>query len=69
MRSGILTARHPAYDPAVLYAELQRNSISASYRRTRDHGFWLRFSPHFYNTEEEIDCVLNVLSEAVKSFI
>ena len=69
MRSGILTARHPACDPAMHYAELQRNSVSASYRRTRDHGFWLRFSPHFYNTEEEIDCVLNVLSEAVKSFI
>ena len=67
LRSGILTARHPAKDPSGLNAALEKASVSASYRRTRDHGFWLRFSPHFYNTSAEIDRVLDVLSEAVKS--
>jgi selenocysteine lyase/cysteine desulfurase len=46
---------------------LEKALISASYRKTRDHGFWLRFSPHFYNTEQEIDRVLDVLSESIKS--
>ena len=67
LRSGILTTRHPAKDPAELIATLEQASISASYRKTRDHGFWLRFSPHFYNTVEEIDRVLDVLSGAIKS--
>jgi len=66
LRSGILTTRHPSKDPAELMASLEKADVSASYRKTRDHGFWLRFSPHFYNTEQEIDRVLDVLSEAVK---
>ncbi|MEI6376881.1 MAG: aminotransferase class V-fold PLP-dependent enzyme [bacterium] len=67
LRSGILTTRHPGKAPSKLYADLEKASISASYRRTRDHGFWLRFSPHFYNTRSEIDRVLDVLSDAIKS--
>jgi selenocysteine lyase/cysteine desulfurase len=62
LRSGILTARHPAKDAGLLYAELEKGGVSASYRRTRDHGFWLRFSPHFYNTAGEINRVLDILS-------
>ena len=67
LRSGILTTRHPGKDPSKLNLALEKASISASYRRTRDHGFWLRFSPHFYNTKAEIDRVLDVLAEAVRS--
>jgi len=67
LRSGILTARHPAHDPARLHMSLEAASISASCRKTRNHGAWLRFSPHFYNTAAEIDRVLEVLSEAIKS--
>ena len=66
LRSGIVTTRHPGKDPAELIVSLEKAGVSASYRKTRDHGFWLRFSPHFYNTEQEIDRVLDVLSEAVK---
>jgi selenocysteine lyase/cysteine desulfurase len=62
LRSGILTARHPGKDSALLFAELEKGGVSASYRRTRDHGFWLRFSPHFYNTPAEIERVLDILS-------
>ena len=67
LRSGILTTRHAGHDPAVLFKTLEQAGISASCRKTRNHGFWLRFSPHFYNTTSEIDRVLDVLSEAVKS--
>ena len=67
LRSGILTARHPAHDPARLFTALEQAGISASCRKTRNHGTWLRFSPHFYNTAEEINRVLDVLSEAIKS--
>ena len=65
LRSGILTTRHPSKDPAPLFAELERAQISASCRKTRDHGTWLRFSPHYYNTAAEIDRVLNVLSDSI----
>jgi selenocysteine lyase/cysteine desulfurase len=46
---------------------MEKALISASCRKTREHGTWLRFSPHFYNTTAEIDRVLNVISEALKS--
>lgn len=66
LRSGILTARHPAKDPALIFAALERAHISASCRKTRSHGIWLRFSPHYYNTAAEIDRVLDTLSESLK---
>ena len=66
LRSGILTARHPGKSPELLFAALERSHISASCRKTRDFGTWLRFSPHFYNTSQEINRVLDVLSEALK---
>ena len=65
LRSGILTARHPAHDPALLSTELERAGVVASLRKTREHGVWLRFSPHYYNTVAEIDRVLDILSGAV----
>ena len=61
LRSGIVTTRHPSNDPASLLAALEKAGIAASLRKTRDHGFWLRFSPHFYNTAEEINRTLDVL--------
>jgi len=66
LRSGIIAARHPGYDPALLFASLERAFISASLRKTRDYGVWLRFSPHFYNTSEEIERVTDVLSESIR---
>ena len=65
LRSGIVTTRHPDSDPAMHFAALEKAGIAASLRKTRDHGFWLRFSPHFYNTPEEIDHTLDVLSSAI----
>lgn len=66
LRSGIVTARHPAKDPSLMFASLEKAHISASCRKTRSLGTWLRFSPHFYNTAGEIDRVLDVLSEALR---
>jgi selenocysteine lyase/cysteine desulfurase len=64
LRSGIVTGRHPGSDPANLFSALDKAGIAASLRNTRDHGFWLRFSPHFYNTASEIDRTLDVLDSA-----
>ena len=66
LRSGILTARHPGKAPELLFAALERAHISASCRKTREQGTWLRFSPHYYNTSSEIDRVLDVISETLK---
>jgi len=67
LRSGILAARHPSKDPADLFSAMEKAHISASCRKTREYGTWLRFSPHFYNTTAEIDRVLDVLSDAINS--
>ncbi len=64
LRSGIVTARHPGKDPSLLFAVLEKAHVSASCRKTRDHGTWFRFSPHYYNTATEIDRALDVLSQA-----
>ena len=66
LRSGIVTARHPGSDPALLFASMEKAGIAASLRKTRNHGFWLRFSPHFYNTPEEINNTIDVISEFQK---
>jgi selenocysteine lyase/cysteine desulfurase len=67
LRSGIVTTRHPAKDPALLFATLEKSGIAASFRKTRNQGYWLRFSPHYYNTAEEIDRTLDVLGTAIKA--
>lgn len=67
LRSGILTARHPVKAPELLFAALEKAHISASCRKTRDYGTWLRFSPHYYNTSSEIDRVLDVISQPLKA--
>lgn len=64
-RSGIVTARHPGIAGDRLFAALEKNRITASLRMARDGGKWLRFSPHFYNTREEMDRVMAVLKEAI----
>ena len=66
LRSGILTARHPGRPPELLFAELEKAHVSASCRKTRDYGTWLRFSPHYYNTSSEMGRVLDILSESLK---
>jgi len=64
LRSGILTCRHPAKESAALFSRLGEAGIIASLRSLRDGSQWLRFSPHYYNSLEEIDRVGRVLRSA-----
>lgn len=60
-RSGILTCRHPDKDPSAQFAALEKAGVSASLRTRRDGARWLRFSPHFYNTREEMERIAGLL--------
>lgn len=55
LQSGIITCRMGG-DMKKLYMHLQESGIVVSVR----NGF-LRFSPHFYNTEEEVDQIIDAL--------
>lgn len=61
MRSGIITLTHPDRDIKQTARHLQENKISVSLRYNRNGQSWMRVSPHFYNTEEEIDRYANML--------
>ncbi len=49
-RAGIITCRKPDRDMAVVYQQLQAAGFICALREN-----WLRISPHFYNTEEEVE--------------
>ena len=49
-RAGILAFRHPAHDNTAVLDVLAAAGVTAAVRGGR-----LRFSPHFYNTEDDID--------------
>ena len=53
-RSGIVTFHHRR--SAELYEYLMANNVHVSLR----NGF-IRVSPHFYNTESDIDCLMELL--------
>jgi len=57
--SGIVAATHPRLNPSELVRRLDGKDIVLAARVGR-----LRFSSHFYNTEEEIDRALAALQEA-----
>lgn len=65
LRSGILTVRHESRDSEHLFRALESAKITASLRNTRDGRAWLRFSPHFYNTREEMDRIVATLRAAM----
>ena len=58
-QSGIITIR-PRDHAAVLYEQLTDSNIVISLR-----SGCLRFSPHFYNTQEEVATILDVLANAL----
>jgi selenocysteine lyase/cysteine desulfurase len=53
-RSGIVTFHH--HNAPGLYEHLKAHSVHVSLR----NGF-IRVSPHFYNTEEDIDCLIDLV--------
>ncbi len=60
--SSITTFRHPTADNSALWKALEKAGIIASLRHDREGRDYLRFSPHCYNTETEIDAAITVLS-------
>jgi len=59
--SGTTTFRHREASSTTLFAALEKAGVVASLRHDRAGRDYLRFSPHFYNTEEEIDRAVEVL--------
>ena len=62
-RSGIVTVTHPRRDINADYERLTGANITVSLRANRTGAHFIRFSPHFYNTEEEIDTAAAVLRQ------
>jgi len=60
-KSGIVSLEFPGQDHEKLRRICRRNQIVVSCREGR-----LRISPHFYNTIEELDCLVDVLASATK---
>ena len=59
--SGIVTCRKAAVDMAGAHARLASRNVITSLRSTRDGKHVLRFSPHFYNTDAELDQAVALL--------
>ncbi len=59
--SGITTLSHPRVPAEKFFGALEAAKIVASLRHDRTGHSYLRFSPHFYNSEAEIDRALQVL--------
>lgn len=59
--SGITTFRHPSKSATELFGTLEKAGISCSLRHDPQGRDYLRFSPHFYNTEAELDYALELL--------
>ncbi len=59
--SGITSVRKDDFDIEALYDKLKDIKMTLSCRQTRDRRYWLRFSPHLYNSKEEIKKVLEVI--------
>lgn len=55
-RLGIVSFRHPGQPSDRLHERLMERRIVVAYRRG-----WIRVSPHFYNSEEQIDELLKAL--------
>jgi cysteine desulfurase/selenocysteine lyase len=60
-RSGILTFRHSRVASDRLWEALMKNDIVVSLRFERGEQSWLRVSPHFYNSDAEIEKIAQVL--------
>jgi len=61
-QGGMLSAQKSGTDLQALHQQLADENITLSLRTDRNGEHYLRFSPHFYNTDDEIDRVLNRLT-------
>ncbi|HWY91497.1 MAG TPA: aminotransferase class V-fold PLP-dependent enzyme [Chthoniobacterales bacterium] len=62
--SGITTVGDSARDMKALFEQLTSERIICSPRQDRQGRQYIRFSPHFYNTEAEVDHILDVTARA-----
>jgi len=67
--SGITSFTHPHASMAGLFRQLESAGIIASLRHNRAGQELLRLSPHFYNTEAELDRALEVLRAGVSEAV
>jgi cysteine desulfurase/selenocysteine lyase len=63
--SSITTFKHSSASSAALFSALEKAGVIASLRHDRAGKDYLRFSPHVYNTEAEIDTAVGVLKSAL----
>ena len=61
--SSITTFSHQSKKSSQIFANLNNAGIIASCRKNRQGEELLRFSPHFYNTEREINQSLDILAQ------
>ena len=59
--SGIVSFHKPGVDLPALHQKLTENGIIASLRTDRKGQKYIRFSPHFYNSDAELDRSLALL--------
>ena len=65
--SGITTFSLPTGHAPDIFRHLAKSGVIASCRKDRNGNDLLRFSPHFYNSEEEITQALEILSTGMLS--
>ncbi len=58
---GVVTFTRPGDNLATIHARLESQGVIASLRQSRDGRQWLRFSPHYYNTDAELHRALELL--------
>ena len=61
--SSITTFNHEKQKASIVFEKLNEAGIVSSCRKNRQGEEFLRFSPHFYNTEREIDQAMGVLAK------
>ena len=59
--SGIVTFSHPTEEAAALHARLMSQGVVTSLRTTRNGRRWIRISPHYYNTQAELERTMELL--------
>ena len=59
--SGIVSFSRPDQDLAALHQKLLDANITTSLRADRSGQKYIRLSPHFYNTDAELQRVLDLL--------
>ena len=63
--ASITNFRHAIANSAALFVALEKAHVIASLRHDRKGRDYLRFSPHFYNTEAELDRAVEALKAAL----